>query len=274
MINTKQLLDQFLGAGQSLGGKDLGNQAGDFAQKGKQYLQNNAGGLAGGAMAGGLAGMLLGSKKGHKIGKKAVQVGGLALVGGLAYKAYQSYQANKNNPQSDGGGQAQPMQGKVLPPVPPQGPSAAQGQNPFNRTAEDLPEVGGTAFDPHNCANSEEHLSMSLITAMIQAAKADGHIDAQEQKRIFDRIDEANLGMEAKAFIMDEMRAPLDIDRVVQSATTPELAAELYTVSRMTIEPNDPAEKAYLMMLAARLNLEEGFISEIDKAVAQAQMAG
>ncbi len=68
---------------------------------------------------------------------------------------------------------------------------------------------------------------------MISAAKADGHIDRDEQDRIFDKIDEAGLDSEAKAFLMDELRSPLDLDKVVASATCEETAAEIYAASRL-----------------------------------------
>ena len=52
-----------------------------------------AGGLAGGTVVGALS-----SKKGRKTAKKVAQVGGLALVGGLAWKAYQNYRNDQQQP--------------------------------------------------------------------------------------------------------------------------------------------------------------------------------
>ena len=53
----------------------------------KRLLDQLAGGLAGGALANALSG-----KKARKIAGSALQMGGLALIGGLAYKAWQNYQ--------------------------------------------------------------------------------------------------------------------------------------------------------------------------------------
>ena len=103
---------------------------------------------------------------------------------------------------------------------------------------------------------------------MIAAAKADGHIDAAEQKRIFAKLDEAQMDSEAKAFLMDELRKPLDIDAIVKLATTQELAVEIYTASCMAIDPDDAAEQAYLAMLAARLKLMPELKAAIEKEVA------
>lgn len=66
MFDAKRLLDQLVGSG----------AAGGFA-----------GGLAGGALVNALSG-----KKARKIAGSALQLGGMALVGGLAYKAWQNYQ--------------------------------------------------------------------------------------------------------------------------------------------------------------------------------------
>ncbi|KZL20603.1 Inner membrane protein YebE [Pseudovibrio axinellae] len=250
MFDSKALLDQFLGS-------NGGNQARGALDKGQSYIKNNAGGLAGGAVAGGLAGYLLGSKKGRKMGKKAVKYGGMALVGGLAYKAFQTWQDGKNNGGGavDTQGAAQPAPATVVP-VP----------EPLA-----LPDPTGTAFDPDAGSSNGKEFAMSLITAMIQAAKADGNVDQDEMQRIFEKLDELGLGAEEKAFVLDEMRAPLDIDRVVAFATCPETAAEIYTASRLAIDPDLPAEKAYLMMLAARLELDSGLVAELEKAIAEMQ---
>ena len=112
-------------------------------------------------------------------------------------------------------------------------------------------------------------MSLAILRAMIAAAKADGHIDAQEHSRIFDKLDACDLDTEEKAFIIDELRKPLDIDAVVRAATTPELAVQIYAASVLAIDPDDPAEQAYLAMLASRLKLEPGLRSAVEKEAAR-----
>jgi uncharacterized membrane protein YebE (DUF533 family) len=214
MFDPTSLLDQFLGSK----GAD-GRRAGPS--------QDTMRGLGAGA----LAGLLIGSKGGRKLAKGAVKLGGTAVLAGLAYKAYQDWQAKK------GAGA---------------GSSAA-------------PNPSGTPFLPTD-AGARNDLSLSILRAMIAAAKADGHVDAAEQQRIFAKLDEAGMDTEAKAFIVDELRKPLDIDAVVRSATSPEVAAELYAASVVAIDPDDPGEKAYLDMLAARLKIEPGLRAQIEAA--------
>ena len=76
---------------------DLNRIIGGLSQSGA--ATGLAAGLAGGGIAGALA-----SKKGRKTLGKAAQVGGLAVVGGLAWKAYQSYRDNNQSQQVAAGG--------------------------------------------------------------------------------------------------------------------------------------------------------------------------
>lgn len=187
-----------------------------------------------GAALGGLAGLLLGSKRGRKLGKSVVKLGGMAALGSLAWKAYNEWKSN----------------------------SESAGAAPeISRQAE------GTTFLPA-AQSARDTLSLTLLRAMIAAAKADGHLDAEEQRRIFAKIGELDLDAEEKAFLMDELRAPLDIDAVVRSATSPEVAAEIYAISRLAIDPDHNAEKAYLAMLASRLALPDDLIARLDREVA------
>jgi uncharacterized membrane protein YebE (DUF533 family) len=190
--------------------------------------------MMGGLAAGGLAGLLIGTKGGRKLAKGALKVGGTAVLAGLAYKAFNNWQTSK-------------QQGGAAP-------------SPGNRPAAD---PAGTPFLPADDQGRDD-LSFGVLRAMIAAAKSDGHVDAVEQQRIFAKLDEAGVDVEAKAFVVDELRRPLDIDAVVSSAKSPEAAAELYMASVLTIDPDDPAEQAYLQMLASRLKLDPGLKSAIE----------
>jgi len=218
MFDAKKLLDQFLG----------GNPADPNA---KPMMSPD---LLKGAAVGGLAGLLLGSKGGRKMMTSAAKVGGAAVLGGLAYRAWQNWQSQKN-----GGTPAEPQPMRDITPATPR---------------------------------LDDNRSLAVLRAMIAAAKADGHIDAAEQQRIFDKLDEAQLDAEAKAFVVDELRRPLDIEAVVAGGGSPESAAEIYAASLLAVDPDEPAEQAYLAMLAARLKLEPGLKASIEaearKAVA------
>jgi len=243
MIDAQKLLDQFLGNAGSGERRDIGERRGGDDLMGRLgELSGGLGGMAGGAAMGGLAAILLGSKGGRKLAGGALKLGGMAVLGGIAYKAYRDWQASKG------------MQSTV-PPDP--------------RGMKDVtPPPEGTPFLPAPERQRNE-LGLALLRAMIAAAKSDGHIDAAEQQKIFGRIDAMQLGPEEKAFLMDELAKPLDIDSVVRAATTPEIAVEIYAASVLAIDPDDPSEQAYLSMLASRLKLDPDLKSRVEAEIAK-----
>lgn len=238
MFDAKRLLDQFMGGQGGQGGQ------GGSSGGGGDFLR----GAGGGALAGGLAAILLGTKTGRKLGGEALKLGGMAAVGALAYKAYRDWQAGK-----------QPA------PAAPQ----QQPQQPQQAPVPMLPAPSGTPFNP-STPSEQQTLARHLLRAMIAAAKADGHVDAQEQARIFAEMDKLPLAADDKAFVMDELRAKLDIDAVASAASTPEEAAEIYTASLLAIDVDNAAERGYLGMLAARLKLDDALVAHLQQSVAAA----
>jgi uncharacterized membrane protein YebE (DUF533 family) len=250
MLDAKRLFDQFLGGQQgSQGGQQFPqgqSQFGDIARGiGNALpgglgntLSGSLGGIGGGALAGGLAGILLGTKQGRKIAGTAATVGGMALVGALAYGAYKNWQSGRAPVQADAGRPSVPL----LPPP---------RDTPFNPASE----------------SEQQSLGLSLMRAMIAAAKSDGHVDATEQANIFAQLDKLNLSAEEKAFVLDELRKPLDVDAVASGARTPEQAAEIYVASLLAIDVDNPAERGYLAMLAARLNLDPKLVDHLHATV-------
>jgi uncharacterized membrane protein YebE (DUF533 family) len=219
MFDAKRLLDQLVGSG----------AAGGFA-----------GGLAGGTLANMLAG-----KKGRKLAGSALKLGGLAVVGGLAYKAWQNYQ-------QDAAGQA-----------------SAQ---PMDRSFE-LPPADGAFMPAPNDAVGASALSMLLARSMIAAAKADGQIDARESQAILNQINALELPAEDKAFLFEEYGRPLDIEALARDVDSPEHAAEVYAASLLMVEPPTAAEKIYLDTLASSLGLEAGLVQQLHSTL-EANQAG
>jgi uncharacterized membrane protein YebE (DUF533 family) len=223
MFDAKQLIDQFLG-----GSANNGAASGSTGR-----------GLAGGALAGGLAGLLVGTKTGRKIGKSALTYGGTALLGGLAYKAWQDWQQGK------------------------------QAVGPADNLTE-IPEApADSAFIPQ--ANDEAIFNRALLLAMINAAKADGHIDDLEQQRIMQHLEQTGISAADRDFVSQQLAGPLDMEAVVAAATCTETAAELYAASLIAIDPTGAAEQGYLGMLAARLNLPADLASHLQANMAAAK---
>lgn len=103
---------------------------------------------------------------------------------------------------------------------------------------------------------------------MIAAARSDGRLDAAERSNLFDQIEKMDLRESERAELYAQLESPVTLADVVASATTPQRAIEIYTASRLAIEPDSPAERGYLALLAARLGLEDGLVAEVEKSVA------
>lgn len=271
MFDPKKLLDSFLGpqggaaqpgAGQpgaqagapqgagfgtSSGGGFLGDIAGSLgspdgirqgANKVMDYARQNP--LAAGAALAGI----LGTGLGRGLAGSALKYGGLAAIASMAYKAYQSHQAG-NAPQ-------QPA------------PAAAPAQ---------LPSPANTPFDPAQAPQGEDAFALTLLRAMIAAARADGTIDAEERKRIGDKAKLSGMEDDAQAFLLDELMRPTGLDALAAEAKTEAQRVELYTASRLAVDPDQPAERDYLAGLAAKLGLPQSLTDHVEVTVRSAQAA-
>lgn len=245
MIDAKQLLDRFLGAG-------AGDRAAATLSQADSRLSGMGvpGGLAGGAAAAGLIGLLLGSKKARKLAGSAVGYGGAAVLGALAYRAWQNWQAGKAQGATGGAtGDA------VTPPTP------AEIEATDARFLPGQPAADGRPF------------GVALVRAMVAAAKADGHMDGTEQQAIFAAVERAGLDGEAKAALFDAMAAPADPAAIAALAANPEQAAELWLSARLAIEPDQPAERAFLDALGHRLGLDPALRTHLEREAAAALAA-
>jgi uncharacterized membrane protein YebE (DUF533 family) len=232
----------------------------------------NADRLLSDLIGGGLSGGGLGRKRyryrhggmGGAIGRTVMSPQGLTILGGLAIAAYEHFKEKK-----DPGATGQPLgpaqvgqpalPAEPPPFVPPAAPvGALPGAAPGTPGSSVIGGADGSA------APLGEERARILITAMVSAAKADGTIDPEERARILGRLAERGAGDAERAFLEAEMARPLDMERLISQAQDPVLAAEVYTASLLAIDPDTPAEKAYLAMLAARLNLDPGMIRELE----------
>ena len=228
MFDARKLLDQFLGS--QIPG--VGGTVRDRAEQAVQYGKDNP------LKAGALAAAVLGTKTGRNIAGNALAVGGLAAIAGLGYQAYKNYRDGAApQPQP-----ADPQQIEVLPP----------------------PDESGFSTVPSAMRND---FVLVLVRAMIAAAKADGHIDDEERGRIMDKVKISGLDAEAEAFLEKELAAPTDLDALVAAARTDEQKVELFTASRLAIEPDTRAERGYLDLLAGRLGLPDALVDHIEATV-------
>ncbi len=232
MFDPKTLLDQFLGS--KVPGTDdtVRGKAGQAVQLAKDNP------LATGA----IAAVLLGTSTGRSLTGSALKLGGIAAIAGLGYHAYKNYKAGKA---PDAGGE--------------------------RMEPEALPAPDETAFDV-DAGRVNDDFALALVRAMIGAARSDGHVDDEERAKIADKLSVAGVDAEAQAFIDAELADPTDLGEIIAAANSEEQRVEIYTASRLAINPDSRAERGYLDMLAGRLGLPDGLVDHIEATVAAAEV--
>jgi uncharacterized membrane protein YebE (DUF533 family) len=229
MLNAKSLLDTIMGGlNQVTGGKG----AKGIADKAKETW-NNQSTLGKGAIAGGLLGVLL-TRGGRRMLGTGLKIGGMAAIGGLAYKAYDDWKKGRSSG----------------------GDSAA------------LPSPEGTEFQPAD-AKDVDALATHILQAMIAAAKADGQVTPEERAAIDGQLGNLGLGDEATALISAELDAPLDVGRIAALAKSEAEATQLYAASLLVVDETGEAEKAYLADLATAMNLDQGLVDHLHAEAAR-----
>jgi uncharacterized membrane protein YebE (DUF533 family) len=238
------LLGQLLGGGPVGGSRGTGGGIGDL-------LSGLSGSLSSGGQAGkgvnplaiggmgALAGAVLG--RGRSSVGNAIGGGALALLGSLAWQALQKANEQK-------AGQAAPAAAAPTPAAP---------EIPLGLRPPETPEEE-SLLDRH---------ATLLLRAMINAAKADGQIDGSEMQKIIGRIEEAGADSEARDFVWQELKKPLDLEGMVQGVSDQALAAEVYAASLIAIEVDTSAERDYLQRLAAALRLDRGVVQQLHQAL-------
>tara|TARA_R110001599_G_scaffold347052_1_gene572989 strand:- start:41 stop:784 length:744 start_codon:yes stop_codon:yes gene_type:complete len=247
-MNASKILQQLM---QQAGGSQKGGSGSGVDVKGmlsglSKQLGSGSSGQGGGSssgfdvkslLGGGAMGMLVGSKRGRSMGGKALKYGAIAGVGVLAWKAWQSSQAAKN-------GNAQQNTAQ----------NASEGERVEALSGE-----------------YQERRSLELLQAMIMAARADGHIDQQEQALITEQIDALGADQEMHNWVEQQLKAPLDAQALAREADSPQAAREMYLISVAVTDDQNPMERAWLDQLGNALNLPKEMTDELER---QAQQAG
>ena len=236
-MNTRGLLDQLLRSGQEL----LQGKSNDASSSGVGGVLGDLLGGSGGKSSGkDLGAMLKGAGGGALLtlllgNKSARKIGGKAITyGGLAALGVLAYKAYGN------------WQAKQS--------VAAQGEP---QTLDRLP------------APEAELHSQAILKALVAAAKADGHVDERERALIEGEFSNLSADAETRNWLQAELNKALDPADVARSASTPEMAAEMYLASVLMVDEEHFMERAYLDELARQLRLEPTLKAELEAQVRQ-----
>ena len=214
-------------------GQATGQSPDELIAKIKQLIANNQ--LGAGAALGGLGALILGTGAGRSLASSAAKLGGLALIGGLAYKAYQNYQQG-------------------LPPLTGAGPPSGQAL---------VAAPAGSGFEPAAVTHDQAVL---YIRAMIAAAAADGRIDATEQQKIVGNLRQAGLDGAAQQFLTNEINNPASVEDLAAAVTSQTDAVQVYTAARVAIDVDTGAEHEFLRQLAQALGIDDDLAAQVDAA--------
>ena len=110
--------------------------------------------------------------------------------------------------------------------------------------------------------------SLSLMKAMIAAAKADGHLDPTEVANIRQQLANLELDDEFAGLVDAELERPLDAKEIADLADSPAAAAEIYLTSLMVIDVDTPQERRYLDDLVSHLGLPQQYVAELEAETA------
>ena len=92
-----------------------------------------------------------------------------------------------------------------------------------------------------------------LIKAMINAAKADGNVDVEEQQKIVGRLGEVT--QDEVQFVQRELAQPLDVRGFISSVPRG-MEQQVYAMSLMAIDLDSKAEAQYLHQLAQGMGMD------------------
>jgi len=227
-LDTKVILDNLLETSQKATKKGL-----EIAEQKLGVPESGAerdvmlDGLGKGALAAGAVAILLGTKGGRKLTGTALKVGGLAAAGGIAFKAYNEWQAKQKG--------------------------------------ATIVDTGTPIIDLEEAEANKR--SEAIVKAMITAAKSDGHVDDEEQKLISLKIGSLGMEQDITSFLMKELNKPMDVAEVVASSDSPEAAAEIYLASAMVVDLDAPDERKYMDSLAAGLEIDAALAKELEAKV-------
>ncbi len=211
-------------------------------------MSRGAGGNLLGSLLGGQSGQSGGAGLGGLLGGLMGQAGGAQQSGGGIGSLLGGDQANSGAAAGGGGAGLGGLLGGLM-----GGGAAAGGAGGLGGLLGSVMagQQGAAAPEPTTQQNEEAAL---LIRAMVNAAKCDGQVDAEEQQKIVGKL--GDISAEDANFIRSEMAAPLDIDGFVRSVPKG-LEQQIYLISLMAIDLDSRPEAEYLDRLAKGLGISQ-----------------
>ena len=211
-----------------------GTRVGDALAGAKKLAEQNP--TAAVAVAGGLAALLLGTSTGRSVTAGAVKLGGLAGLGGIAYKAFSNWQQNK------------PLM---------------EGVPGLEQLTAPAPTGSGFHADDHS-----HDTAQLIVGAMVATASADGTIDPAQRATLLAQMQRAGLGSEERAFLDKAIAHPMSPAEIARSiAGNSQLASQVVAAASLVADPANAKEEEFLSSLSTELGMSGDLLSHIRAAV-------
>ena len=211
-----------------------GTRVGDALAGAKKLAEQNP--TAAVAVAGGLAALLLGTSTGRSVTAGAVKLGGLAGLGGIAYKAFSNWQQNK------------PLM---------------EGVPGLEHLTAPAPTGSGFHADDHS-----HDTAQLIVGAMVATASADGTIDPAQRATLLAQMQRAGLGSEERAFLDEAIAHPMSPAEIARSiAGNSQLASQVVAAASLVADPANAKEEEFLSSLSTELGMSGDLLSHIRAAV-------
>jgi uncharacterized membrane protein YebE (DUF533 family) len=261
MFDAKALLDTILGgqtaqqataAAQSAGSTVAGvvsqaeeslkgTRVGEALAGAKTFAEQNP--TTAVAVASGLAALLLGTSTGRSVAAGAVKLGGIAGLGGIAYKAFSNWQQSK------------PLM---------------EGVPGLEQLTAPTPTWSGFHADDHN-----HDTAQLIVRAMVATASADGTIDPAQRATLVAQMQRAGLGSDESAFLDDAIAHPMSPAEIVRGvAGNSQLAAQVVAATSLVTDPTNAREEEFLSRLCTEFGMSDDLLSHIRAAVSGLRVGG
>lgn len=197
-----------------------------------------------GALGGAASGALMSAFTSKKSARKLLKAGGLVAVGGLAWKAYQTYRDGQNH-------KAHGVAG------------VQRADVPTGLTQQDFAMVVDERIVDERIDDGE-----LILDALIAAAHADGHLTEAEARRIWQHALDQRLPNAILTNLQEKLAHPPTSASLAARATHFETRIEVYTASLMVIDEHCTSGEQFLEDLANRLQLPAALIEALHDSVA------
>lgn len=132
-------------------------------------------------------------------------------------------------------------------------------------------EQQAEAAAPQALPSADDPAAMLMLRAMVYAARADGHIDAAEQKRISKLTQQFLPGRDSRALVDQLVKEPLNLEIMAAQMQSQEQREDLYRLSCLVLDIDHFMERSYLDALAGTLTIAKPRQAALEKEAEEAK---